>query len=136
MPYGPEHDEFYARIVRPTVVSAGSVPHRIDHDDSTGNIPDLFRLALANARAILVDFTDGNPNVMYELDHVHARGVRPLLIARQPPDAPSRISLPFYLAQAKVVWAISGERGDSFVAEEIGRYLRREASARPGLTSA
>ena len=85
MPFGPGHDGFYRNVIRKTIAAANYLPHRIDKDDYAGNIPSLFLSSLERARAIVIDLTGWNANVMYELGQVHARGVTPpFLILREP----------------------------------------------------
>jgi len=97
MPFGPGHDGFYSNVIRRTIVAADFVPHRIDKDDYAGNIPSLFLSSLERARAVVIDLTGWNPNVMYELGQVHARGISPFLLVRHPTIKRTLPDMPFYL---------------------------------------
>ena len=103
MPYGGSHDHFYDHDIVPAVRSAGFHPHRIDRDDHAGRIFDLFASHLEDSRAVIVDATGLNFNVMYELGYANALGIRPLIISRDPADEVAIRSLPFYLSENKLV---------------------------------
>jgi hypothetical protein len=123
MPFGAGHDGFYAHVVRRAVIAANYVPHRIDKDDYAGNIPALFSSSLERARAVIVDLTGANPNVMYELGHVHARGIRPFLIVRRRRGESLERELPFYLRQEKIVSERDDAAGRLRIARELQEYL-------------
>jgi len=123
MPFGPVHDGFYVDVLRHAVTAANYVPHRIDKDDYAGNIPALFRASLERAGAVVVDLTGTNPNVMYELGQVHARGMRPFMIFRRRRGESLARQLPFYLRQEKIVGERDDEAGRRRIARELREYL-------------
>lgn len=108
MPYDSTHERFYGRVVD-AIDRAGFLPHRIDRDELAGNIPALFESALDSCRAFVVDLTDFNPNVMYELGQLRARGLRHVLVRRLRTGSDEQ--LPFYVQMEKLTQALDDERG-------------------------
>ncbi len=124
MPFGDGHDGFYDKILHPAIAAENFLPHRIDRDDYTGNIPSLFRTALERARAVVVDVTGWNPNVMYELGQVHAKDIKPLLIVREARKRKILSPMPFYLRHEKVIIEGDDETGWQGIAVALKNYLR------------
>jgi hypothetical protein len=129
MPFGGEHDTFYTEVLYRTIERAGWVPDRLDRDAFAGHIPALFLAHFARARAVVVDVTGSNPNVMYELGQVHARGVDPFLVLRGTSARRSITELPFYLRQEKLSAAADGAAGWRRIGRELARYLQGVAAA-------
>ena len=130
MPFGRGHDGFYNNVIRKTITAANYLPHRIDKDDYAGNIPSLFLSSLERARAVFIDLTGWNPNVMYELGQVQARGITPFLIVREKQNRKAFRDMPFYLRQEKVVIERDDETGYKRIAAELEDYLN--LLAKPG----
>jgi hypothetical protein len=130
MPFGPGHDGFYSNVIRQTIAAANYLPHRIDKDDYAGNIPSLFLSSLERARAVFIDLTGWNPNVMYELGQVHARGIAPFLIVREQQTRKALHDMPFYLRQEKVLIDRDDEAGHRRIAAELENYLNLLAKPR------
>lgn len=130
MPFGPGHDGFYSNVIRKTIVAADYIPHRIDKDDYAGNIPSLFLSSLERARAVVIDMTGWNPNVMYELGQVHARGISPFLIVRHPQNRRTLPDMPFYLRHERLIIEPDHELGRRSIAREFNSYLYMVAKAR------
>lgn len=128
MPFGRPHRGFYSNVLRPAIVAEDFLPHRIDKDDYSGNIPSLFLSALGRARTVVIDLTGWNPNVMYELGQVHARGINPLLIVRNAGSALR--SMPFYLRHEKVVVEKDDQAGRRRIGREVRDFLRAEKNRR------
>lgn len=127
MPFGEGHDRFYQHVLRDAIEDANYIPHRIDIDDYAGNIPSLFLSALERARSVVVDLTGLNPNVMYELGQVHARGINPFLIYRRPQSKMAVDALPFYLRHEKLVSEQDDEAGQRRIADVLTQYLNAVA---------
>jgi hypothetical protein len=123
MPFGRGHDGFYRGVLRRAIEAASYIPHRIDIDDYAGNIPSLFLSALERSRAVIIDLTGLNPNVMYELGQVHARGINPFLIERLRRSAKSVAEEPFYLRHEKMTRERDDEAGRRKIGDEVKRYL-------------
>ncbi|RNC68065.1 MAG: hypothetical protein ED859_11590 [Desulfuromonadales bacterium] len=127
MPFGPGHDDFYQNVLRHAIEAANYIPHRIDIDDYAGNIPALFLSALERAQTVVVDVTGLNPNVMYELGQVHARGINPFLIFRRKQSTIDVAALPFYLRHEKLVNEQNDEDGHHKIAVALTQYLNAVA---------
>jgi len=123
MPFGPLHDDFYKKVLDKAIKNANHIPHRIDIDEYAGNIPSLFLSALELARSVVVDLTGLNPNVMYELGQVHARGINPFLIERRQSSTIETNAMPFYLRHEQVASEQDNESGHNRIAARLTQYL-------------
>jgi hypothetical protein len=123
MPFGPGHDSFYQDVLCDAIERADYIAHRIDIDDYAGNIPSLFLSSLERARSVVVDVTGLNPNVMYELGQVHARGINPLIINRRQQSKMDAPTMPFYLRHEKLVSEENDEAGHRRIADALMQYL-------------
>jgi nucleoside 2-deoxyribosyltransferase len=87
-------EAFFEYVLRPVIErESGFIVDRLDQSARSGHIPQIFLEHLARADAVIADITDTNPNVMYEIGHVHGRRTAPFLFWRRareepPPDVP------------------------------------------------
>lgn len=134
MPFGGSHDSFYDEHLRPAIQRANFIAHRIDKDDYAGDIPTLFRDAVASSSATVIDLSGMNPNVLYELGYLHSRGVTPLLVRRCQSSNRDESGVPFYLLHQKMITASDSESGRKEIAAHVEQFLqsvtRRTASRR------
>jgi hypothetical protein len=126
MPYGGSHDHFYDHTIAPAVREVGFHPHRIDRDAHVGRIFDLFTSHLKDSRAVILDATGLNFNVMHELGYANAVGIRPLIITRDPVDEVAIRKLPFYLSEIKLV-AVMAPGEELKLKERIQSFLKELA---------
>jgi hypothetical protein len=83
MPFGERWDEYYTGIYAPAIGDAGLLPIRADEVFRAGSIlQDIVGLLLQSA-VVLVDITEPNRNVHYELGLAHALGKPTVLVAPQ-----------------------------------------------------
>lgn len=111
------HAAFFKDVVTPAVEGAGFAVHKLDLQESAGDILDLFLARLHDCHAILVDLTGRNSNVLYELGRVHQYGgVQPLILFR----GGRKAKLPYYVGRNLVQFV-----GDDahLAADVIGRHL-------------
>ncbi len=80
MPFSQELTRIYDSIIKPTVETTGLVCRRAD-DFKTNKaiIQDIWK-AICEARVVIADLTELNPNVMYELGITHTVGKETILI--------------------------------------------------------
>jgi len=80
MPFAEDLTRVYTSIIKPTVEATGLVCRRAD-DFKTNKaiIQDIWK-AICEARIVIADLTDLNPNVMYELGIAHTVGKETILI--------------------------------------------------------
>lgn len=96
MPFGEWGGEaFFEYVAKPVIEEAGYLVERLDQSSRAGHIPQTFLERLGRADAVLADITDANPNVMYEIGHVHGRRAAPFLFWRRAREQPPP-ELPFY----------------------------------------
>ena len=130
MAYEPAPDQFYQETVKPMVEEMGYTPVRIDREANQGNILKIYGERLQDSDIVLVDITEANPNVMYELGMAHAQNFRTILFSRKKLDEDSRLEIPFYLTMDSI------ENGDA-TTEEGRRHLveriRRHLDKRRGI---
>ena len=101
MDFGKKHANFFEQVIAPALDLAGFQPHRLDRHEDAGSITELFLRRLADCHAIVVDITGLNPNVMYELGHIHQQAkLDPVIVTR---DRLQPDELPFYLRQHQVI---------------------------------
>ena len=124
MPFHSSLTPLYTDVIRPAIGKAGFEPVRIDFSVEPGDIYDQFVRLLEKADAVIVDVTGGNPNVMYELGHAHARRIEPLLIHHGAIGKPGVAPLPFYLLQQKVEHIpIDGPAHRERLGQRVAQYL-------------
>lgn len=98
MPFDEAHDALYAQAIAPAV-SRHMLPVRLDHLARSDAIYGTFAEAIRSATAVVVDVTQLNENVMYEIGFAHALGLKPLIFSREP----ARLAqLPLYLRTLNV----------------------------------
>lgn len=80
MPFAEDLTRVYTSIIKPAVEATGLVCRRAD-DFKTNKaiIQDIWK-AICEARVVIADLTDLNPNVMYELGIAHTVGKETILI--------------------------------------------------------
>jgi len=89
-------EAFFEYVVRPVIEAPfGFIVDRLDRSSHAGNIPQAFLQHVECADAVVADITDTNPNVMYEIGHVHGRNAAPFLFWRRERKQPPP-ELPFY----------------------------------------
>ncbi|WP_221391706.1 hypothetical protein [Dyadobacter sp. NIV53] len=127
MPFAAEDTRFYDNYLKEAIIECKYAPHRIDQDDQAGNIPNLFKTALDRVKAIIVDISGNNPNVMYELGYVHANNIEPLIILRSKKGQKQNLNkLPFYLKQEM----ICEEEDENQVYPNIQKAVQRFLAAK------
>lgn len=131
MPFDSIHDIFYANVLVPAIRGEDFVPYRIDRDEHAGDIPTIFSRALDDSQVIVVDLTDFNPNVLYELGWLHSRARSAMLLLRYSTDVGTKLGIPFYLLHEKVLMVPSTEAGYGQARVDVGRYLAGIRNTQP-----
>jgi hypothetical protein len=104
----------------------GYTPIRIDHEANEGNILKIYRDRLQDSDIILVDITEANPNVMYELGMAHSQNYSTILFSRKKIDENSRLQIPFYLTMDSIESSdTTTEEGRRYLAERIKTHLAK-----------
>ena len=126
MAYEPEPDQFYRDTVQPAIEEMGYTPIRIDHEANEGNILKIYRDRLQDSDIVLVDITEANPNVMYELGMAHSQNYSTILFSRRKLDENSRLQIPFYLTMDSIENSdTTTEEGQRYLAERIKVHLAK-----------
>jgi hypothetical protein len=88
MPFGGWFDDYYTAIFRPAIEAAGLVPCRADDLYRPSTIVNNIWTYTKEAKIILADLTDKNPNVFYELGLAHALAKPAIIVAESIDDVP------------------------------------------------
>lgn len=127
MAFDPEPDQFYLKVVKPAVEEMGYSPIRIDREANEGNILKIYGERLQDSDVILVDITESNPNVMYELGMAHAQNFPTILFCRKKLDENFRVNIPFYLTMDSIENSnAENEEGQKHLAERIKVHLAKK----------
>jgi hypothetical protein len=114
MPFGGIWDEYYAQIYTPAIQEAGLRPERADDVFRAGSVLHDIVASLARAAVVLVDISENNRNVHYELGLAHALG-RPTLLV-----APQGMPLFFDVGQERMA---TYDKNNAFWGAELQRVL-------------
>lgn len=87
MPFAMEYDRFYAAIKEATKRCRLRCLRADDIWEETTIVQDIFNL-IFRAQVVVVDFTDRNPNVMYETGIAHTLGKHVIPISQSLDDVP------------------------------------------------
>ena len=88
MPFGGWFDQYYETIYEPAIKSSGLEPRRADDLYRPSSIVhDIWSLT-KEAKIVLADLTDKNPNVFYELGLAHAMAKPAILVTASLSDVP------------------------------------------------
>jgi len=116
MPFGGAWDDYYSRIYAPAIQEAGLVAMRADDVFGAGSILQDIVALLSNATMTLVDISENNRNVHYELGLAHALGKPTLLIA------PRSTPLFFDIGQERM---LTYDKDNAFWGTELKNHLVR-----------
>jgi hypothetical protein len=92
MPFKAKLSAIYTNHIRKLGDDLGLTIRRADDMFSTKPFMDKVWAGICNARLILADCTERNPNVFYEIGIAHAIGKQVVLITRSARDIPSDIT--------------------------------------------
>jgi len=92
MPFASEFDEVYRQLIQPIARELGLTVLRADEIASPGFILEQIRAAIVQARIVVADVTDGNPNVLYELGFTQALGKSLVIVAKEDSKFPFDVS--------------------------------------------
>lgn len=110
MPFDAVFDDYYRRIYAPAVREAGLAPERADNVLRAGSILQNIVDLLSRATVVLVDISEPNRNVHYELGIAHALGKPTLLVA------PEGMPLFFDVGQERM---IRYDKNNAFWGQEL-----------------
>lgn len=88
MPFKRPFDDYYTKIIQPAVRELELDPLRSDEIYGTAPIIQDIWMCIWNARVVIADVTDKNPNVNYELGLCHTLGVPTVIISKREGDVP------------------------------------------------
>jgi len=125
MPFDEDLTRIYQSIIKPTVESMGLVCRRADdYKTSRAIIQDIWK-AICEARIIIADLTNLNPNVMYELGIAHTVGKETILIYQR---KEKEIKFPFDLIHIRRIeyedTALGGKKLENDLKETIKTILK------------
>jgi tetratricopeptide (TPR) repeat protein len=97
MPFGGDYDEIYDAAVRPAVIGAGLEVSRDENLRTAALHTSVIWEALRTADVVIVDVSEGNANVFYQLGIAQAKGTPTVLISQ------AARNIPFDLAHLRVL---------------------------------
>jgi len=121
-------DTVLRAIIGPAAKRCGLRTVRADAIAEPGNITEQIIRHLIDARLVVADLTDRNPNVFYELAVRHSFGLPVVLVAR------SGERIPFDLSTERVAW-LALDSGLDALQKYQGMLDEVEAMMRAALTS-
>lgn len=119
LPYEASLEPTYRRRIKPAIERHMFVD-RLDHSPQSKQISESFAASVRSASAVIVDVTDLNPNVMYEVGYAHGLGLTPLLFTRK---AARVARLPVYLRNLNVR-AVTAKQSLSALIDEHLRFVK------------
>ena len=124
MPFGEWGPEaFFEYVAKPVIEQSGFQVERLDQSVRAGHIPQMFLERLDRADAVVADLSDANPNVMYEIGHVHGRKTTPFLYSRRAGEQP--LSEPPFYFRPETIYLVdpADKEGTSGFRAALGDYL-------------
>jgi len=92
MPFGERHQDTYDTIRAPLEEEGVTVFRADERVTPGGDIATNVRRCISDADAIIVDLTDRNPSVMYELGYAHGTGKSVILLTSDAKQIPFDVS--------------------------------------------
>lgn len=131
-PYQGRFDE----DIRPAIEAAGLAAYKVDKDPSADRLIEDIEGAIERAAVVLVDITEDNANVWYELGYSQALK-KPLVLICCATDRAPTAQFPFDIRHRKVISYSTGKRSDhdalqKDVTERIRALLARAPAAAEG----
>jgi len=124
MPFGDWADDYYDNIYCPAIESAGLTPKRADDIYRPGTIINDIWSLTKNAKVILADLSEKNPNVLYELGLAHAIA-KPVILMTESMDF-----VPFDLRALRViVYDKNAPNWGDLVKESIQKAIKEVLSS-------
>lgn len=87
-PFGEPFDSYFSHIVKPALEECGLYAKRGDSLYRPSTIVDDIWQGIKDAKLLIAELTDRNPNVFYELGLAHAISKPVILIAKSLDDVP------------------------------------------------
>lgn len=121
LPLTDEGDDLFDEAVKPALERAGLIPRRaLEFGDDEEKLKAIWR-DICRSRMVVVDLTDSDPLVMYELGIAHAIGKESLVLCRHGTCPP----LPARLIRANLLEYDGGEGGLLKLRAEMAEVLHQ-----------
>ena len=72
MPFAPQYEDVFFFAMRYAAEQVGAVCDRVDRREFQGNVVDEIHRLIRSSVAVIVDFSESKPNVLYEAGFAHA----------------------------------------------------------------
>ena len=72
MPFTKEYDDTYLVVMSYAAEKVNAVCKRVDKTEFTGDIVEEIKRLIRESSAVIVDLSEGKPNVLYEAGYSHA----------------------------------------------------------------
>jgi hypothetical protein len=104
MPFAPQYEDTFFLSMVPAAASVGAACVRVDQQKFQGDVvAEIYRL-ICNARAMIVDVSEPNPNVFFEAGYGRALGIPAIHISSSPTN-----ELPFDVRNVKTIQYAKGQ---------------------------
>ena len=130
MPFGGGFDDVWQGGIRRASEEEGFTPIRIDEINKSSNITDDIIDAIRACQIAIVDVTDNNPNVMFELGYTLAEK-KPHIIISQSTDF-----LPFDIRNIRTIEYTNSWSGIEALRAQLAEYLKEHKATKKPKTKA
>ncbi len=119
MPFSTEFSDVWGGAIRAACEHEGLVPIRVDMINKSSNITDDIVDSINKCRLAVIDVTDNNPNVMFELGYALAKK-KPYIIISQLTEY-----LPFDISQIRTIVYSNTWSGIEKLRDDISDFLKQ-----------
>jgi hypothetical protein len=84
MPFQAKYDDTFLVAMQPAALAVGAVCERVDHEAFSGDVVQQIKTMIKNAVAVIADFSESRPNVLYEAGYAAALAKPVLQICSTP----------------------------------------------------
>ena len=102
-PFKEPFNSIYKNILAPALTEAGYAPVRVDDVHGTGSIMEDIVSLIHKSMLLIVDLTELNPNVMYELGMAHMLGKPTILMCQTDKEGHFTSKPPFDIQMLRIL---------------------------------
>lgn len=84
MPFSSDYDDVYMVAMTSAAEAVNAVCERVDHQAYSGDVVERLKATIKKSSAVIVDFSESRPNVLYEAGYADALGIPTINICSTP----------------------------------------------------